>query len=156
MRPMGSAKTLEKRRRRAIELLKEGMSQIKVGQEVGSSQSSVSRWAKLVSEGTGLSGKPHPGRKRRLNAEEHRALESSLAKGAVAHGWGNDLWTSRRVKELIERMFGISYHPDHVRKILVYQLGWTAQVPSMRARERDEDAIEHWRKEEFPRLKKTR
>src|SRR5262249_11976283 len=102
MRPRGSAKTLEKRRRRAIELLKEGMSQVRVGRTVGASQSSVSRWAKLVSDGGGLSGKPHPGRKRRLKAEEHRALESSLAQGAVAHGWGNDLWTSRRVKELIE------------------------------------------------------
>jgi transposase len=156
MRPRGSAKTLEERRRRAIELLKEGHSQIEVGQLVGASQGSVSRWTKLASIESGLSRKPHPGRKRRLRAEEHQSLEASLAKGALSHGWSNDLWTCPRVKELIERMFGISYHVDHVRKILVHQLGWTTQRPSMRARERDEEAIERWRKEEFPRLKKTR
>jgi len=155
MRPRGSAKTLEKRRRRAIGLLKEGYSQIEVGHIVGASQGSVSRWAKLATMESGLSRKPHPGRKRRLEEEEQQRLEAELTKGALAHGWSNDLWTCPRVKELIERMYGISYHVDHVRKILVYQLGWTAQRPSKRARERDEEAIERWRKVEFPRLKKT-
>ncbi len=78
-----------------------------------------------------------------------------MTKGATAHGWANDLWTCPRVKELIERLFGISYHVDHVRRILVDQLGWTAQRPSRRARERDDAAIERWCKEDFPRLKKT-
>ena len=67
----------------------------------------------------------------------------------------NDLWTSRRVKELILQRFGVDYHVDHVRKILVQRLGWTSQKPEKRARERDEDAIERWQKEDFPRLKKT-
>ncbi len=155
MRPKGSAQELERRRRRAIELLKEGRSQTEVGSIVGSSQSSVSRWEKLVSSETGLSSKPHPGRKRRLSVGEHRKLEVALTKGATAHGWANDLWTCPRVKELIERLFGISYHVDHVRRILVDQLGWTAQRPSRRARERDDAAIERWCKEDFPRLKKT-
>jgi transposase len=156
MRPRGSAKALEQRRRRAIALLKEGHTQVEVGQLVGASQGSVSRWAKLAITESGLSKKPHPGRKRRLHAKEQHRLEDSLAKGAQAQGWSNDLWTCPRVKELIERLFGISYHVDHVRKILVHQLGWTAQRPSKRARERDEEAIERWKKEEFPRLKKTR
>ena len=33
-------------------------------------------------------------------------------------------------------------------------LGWSAQKPEHRARERDEDAIERWRRVEWPRLKK--
>ena len=124
---------------------------------VGCSQGSVSLWENTASEGDqALSSKPHPGRPRRLTQRQHRRLEELLAQGAMSHGWSNDLWTCPRVKEVIRRQFGIDYHVDHVRKILVLQLGWTSQKPEKRARERDEEAIEEWRRKEFPRLKKTR
>ena len=37
--------------------------------------------------------------------------------GATAHGWPNALWTANRVAEVIRRRFGVSFHPEHVRKI---------------------------------------
>jgi transposase len=156
MRPEGSAEELEKRRRRAVALLKEGYSQTKVAKMVGSSQGSVSRWHKLALEGDeALELKPHPGRERFLSEDQERTLEELLGKGAKAHGWQNDLWTCPRVKSLIEKKFDVDYHVDHVRKILVQRLGWTSQKPETRARERKEDEIEHWRTVDFPRLKKT-
>ena len=96
-----------------------------------------------------------PGRPRVLSEEQEEELGNLLSKGATAHGWQNDLWTCPRVKHLIEKSFGIDYHVDHVRKILVQRLQWTSQKPEMRARERKEEEIEHWRRVEFPRLKKT-
>ena len=157
MRPEGSAEELERRRRRAVALVKEGHSQTEAAKMVGCSQGSVSRWVKdLDTKGTkGLELKPHPGRPRILSAAQESELGELLSKGARAHGWQNDLWTCPRVKVLIERTFGVEYHVVHVRKILVHRLGWTAQKPETRARERKEDEIETWRKVEFPRLKKT-
>lgn len=157
MRPQGTAEELERRRLRAIDLLNEGHTQAEVARMVGASESSVHRWRKMARRGKkGLKSKPHPGRKRRISAREHRRLERLLAKGATAHGWPNDLWTCPRVAELIRREFGVKYHPDHVRKILVDRLGWSCQKPERRARERDEAEIERWRREEFPRIKKSR
>jgi transposase len=157
MRPEGSAEELERRRRRAVSLVKEGYSQTKAAEMVGASQGSVSRWLKdLERNGSkALELKPHPGRPRILSEEQERELGDLLSKGARAHGWQNDLWTCPRVKALIERTFGVEYHVDHVRKILVYRLGWSAQKPETRARERKEEEIETWRMVEFPRLKKT-
>lgn len=156
MRPEGSAEELERRRRRAIDLLKEGHSQTKVAEMVGSSQGSVSRWQKLALEGDeALALKPHPGRPRSLSLQQEKELGQLLAKGAKAYGWQNDLWTCPRVKEVIEKHFDVDYHSDHVRRILVERLGWTSQKPEARARERDEDEIERWRTVDFPRLKKT-
>jgi transposase len=156
MRPEGSAEELERRRRRAVALLKEGYSQTRVAEMVGSSQGSVSRWQKLALEGEeALELKPHPGRPRLLSQDQEQKLERLLARGAKAHGWRNELWTCPRVKLLIEQEFGVEYHVDHVRKILVQRLGWTPQKPETRARERREDEIEHWRSVDFPRLKKT-
>jgi len=103
----------------------------------------------------GLSAKPPPGRKRRLNDAQLQQLETLLLQGAQEHGWPNNLWTARRVTEVIRRHFGIKLHPEHVRNILKRRLGWTSQKPERRARERDEKEIAQWRQEEFPRIKKT-
>jgi transposase len=45
------------------------------------------------------------------------------------------------VARLIERHFRISYHPEHVRKILKQRLGWTSQKPRRLARERDDKEV---------------
>jgi transposase len=81
-----------------------------------------------------------------------RSLETLLLQGARTHGWPNDLWTATRVAVLIGRYFGVSYHPDHVRRFLRQRLHWTSQKPQRKARERDEEEIARWKTEEFPRI----
>ena len=54
---------------------------------------------------------------------------------------------------LIEQECGVSYHPGHVWKIL-RRLGWSCQRPAGRVLERDEKAIQRWKKERWPELKK--
>ena len=79
-------------------------------------------------------------------------MEQLLLRGASRHGWPNDLWTAARVTEVVRRRFGVDHHPEHVRKVLKRRLGWTSQKPQTKARERDEDAIRRWKREEFPRI----
>ena len=157
MRPKGTPAELEARRRRAAELLGRGKGVNEVARLVGASSSSVSGWKRTLARRgpDGLAAKPHPGRKPGLSTRDKRRLVSLLKKGAVAAGYPNDLWTCQRVADLIGRSFGVWYHPDHVWKIL-RGLGWSAQKPEPRARERDEVAIERWRKKRWPRIKKTR
>ena len=49
--------------------------------------------------------------------------------------------------------FGVSYHPDHVGRLL-HGLGFSCQYPQHRARERAAEAIRQWRWVEWPRIKK--
>jgi transposase len=56
---------------------------------------------------------------------------------------------------MIRREFGVSYHPAHVSR-LVRALGLSLQKPARRANQRDEEAIEHWKNERWPELKKGR
>jgi transposase len=91
-----------------------------------------------------------------LRAADLRRLARLLSQGATAHGWATELWTAARVTTVIQRHFGVRFHPEHVRKLLKRRLGWTSQKPVRRARERDEAAIAHWRAVEWPRLKKKR
>jgi hypothetical protein len=59
-----------------------------------------------------------------------------------------------RIAEVVEREFGVSYHPDHIGR-LMHSLGWTPQKPEARALEREEVEIERWKQKEWPRIKKT-
>jgi transposase len=106
----------------------------------------------MARERDGLTGKSSPGRKCRLSDEQLRALKALLLQGAVAHGWPNHLWTAARVAILIQRHFGIRYHPESTRKMLKRRLGWTSQKPQKQARERNVKEVERWIADEWPRI----
>ena len=64
MRPPGSPSQLERRRRRALELLKRGVTQSAVAEQLGCAKSSVSRWHHTYERAglKGLAPQPIPGR----------------------------------------------------------------------------------------------
>lgn len=135
MRPKGTAAELERRRRRAVELMNQGESPSVIARILGVQRHSLYRWRDMAcATPEGLKAKPHSGRNRRFSDDQLVALEKLLSQGAPAHGWPNGLWTAKRVGEMIQRHFGISYHPEHVRKILKARLGWTSQKPELKAR----------------------
>ncbi len=138
-----------------MSLLEEGLGVREVARQLKCSPSSVSRWQSEVKNRgpDGLLPKPVPGRPRLLNARQRSRLLKMLLKGAQAQGFSTNLWTLRRVADLIDRAFGVRYHPAHVWKVLRGE-GWSCQKPERRARERDEDAIEAWRTERWPHIKK--
>lgn len=103
----------------------------------------------------GLNAIPHPGPPSQLTETQLHELEFLLGQGAKAQGWPNELWTAKRVAKLIQKFFDVQYHEGHVRKIMRQVLHWTGQKPECQARERDEDEIERWKNEEFPRIKKS-
>lgn len=71
------------------------------------------------------------------------------------HTWGYapDGWTGPLVRDMIQRLFAVDFHPEYVPRLL-HQLGWSPQKPEQRARERNEADIARWRRESWPRLKK--
>lgn len=155
MRPKGSAAELERRRRRALVLLRHGMKPALVARTVGVARASVTRWRQVHRRrgDRALAAKPHPGRKPKLTPAQRRGLRSLLLRRAPAHGFATDLWTLARVKQVIAENFGVTYDPSQVWRIL-RSLDWSCQKPQRRARERDERAIEAWRRREWPRIKK--
>jgi transposase len=155
MRPKGSAEALEVRRRIAGKLLQEGKGVREVARLVGASPSSVFRWKQALQQGgmEALKARPHPGRPPGLSLQQKESLWAILLQGPQAAGFATELWTLARVAQVIERHFGVKYHPGHVWYIL-RELGWSPQKPERRARERDEEAIEHWRTDEWAHIKK--
>lgn len=83
-----------------------------------------------------------------------RRLEAILLEGASAQGDETDLWTLKRIAQVIQREFGVTYHAGHVWRIL-RQLGFSCQRPERKARERNEEAIRRWGRYRWPRIKKS-
>ncbi len=111
---------------------------------LGVCRTSLYRWLAMAKESPeALSARPHPGPKPRLSDEQIKELEGLLAKGAVAHGWPNALWSAHRVAEVIRRHFGVEYHTEHARKIIRRRLRWSSQKPQKKARQRNEAKIAH-------------
>lgn len=157
MRPPGTPKQLEKRRRRAIQLLESGRTLSAVARRVGAAVSSVFRWWQAYRQKgpRSLEAKPTPGRPPRLAKRQKRRLVTLLGQGALRAGYRTELWTLPRVAEVIHHEFGVRYHPAHVWKVLT-ALGWSCQKPERRAIERDEAAIARWKRDDWPRIKKRR
>ena len=155
MRPIGTPEQLEARRMVAARLFALGKSHAEVAQACAVSLSAVTLWKRAwkAQGSAGLVAKRHPGSPPLLAAADLQRLVKLLLAGAQQAGFSSELWTCPRVAELIRQQFGITYHPAHVWKIL-RKLGWTCQKPEQRARERDEAAIERWRKVDWPRIKK--
>src|SRR5262249_59179156 len=74
----------------------------------------------------GLRPTPTPGRPPRLSGGQLRRLERILARGPRRAGYPTGFWTLARVATVIQRQFGIRYHPSHVRRLLTTR-GWQCQ-----------------------------
>jgi transposase len=155
MRPHGSPEQLERRRLRAIDLLQQGHPPVEVAKKVGVDRRSVRRWnAVYRNKGAeGLRARVASGRPPKLDAGEKRQLEKELLKGAKSAGFPTDLWTCARIARLIRQHFGVSYHVNHVGRLL-RSLDWSPQKPQRRAIERNEEEIQRWVKKQWPRIKK--
>ena len=157
MRPAGKPDQLQKRRHQAIQLLKDGARPVDVARKLGVNRRTVRFWnASFRKNGfQGLEAKPNTGRPPKLTAARKKQLERSLLEGPEAHGFSTPLWTCPRVRDVVKKQFGVSYHVDHIWHLL-RSLGWSPQKPERLARERDERAIRRWVKTDWPLLKKKR
>jgi len=145
----------EQVRLRAAEMFEQGARQADVVKALGVSRSAVSKWhtAWEADGRAGLAARQTTGRPPKLTDEQREQLEQELLRGPKAHGHATELWTLERIRQLIHALFGVWYHEAHVWRLL-QRMGWSCQKPARRAKQRDEAAIERWRKVRWPAVKR--
>jgi putative transposase len=103
-----------------------------------------------------LASKGAPGPDPVLSDAQLARLKQRLEQGPAAAGYGADQrWTLARVAALIATLFHRQVSIPTVWQAM-RRLGYTAQLPIHRAVERDEQAIAHWRRYQWPALKESR
>ena len=119
---------------------------------------SAGRWRRTIAEGgiEALASLGAAGEKCRLDGGQIEYLGRWLDEGPAAHGWDQDQRrTLARVAELVQEEFGQSYTLRGVAYLL-HRNGFTVQVPTRRATERNEEAIAAWRAETWADVKPPR
>ncbi|MFJ8062992.1 winged helix-turn-helix domain-containing protein [Streptomyces sp. NPDC096142] len=118
---------------------------------------SANRWRRaLVSGGRqALVSKGPGGARCRLGAGQLRALEAALEAGPAASGWSDQFWRLARIGEIVRHRFGVEYTLAGL-DLLLHRIGWSVQVPSRKATERDEPRIAARKDEQAPVIKRGR
>src|SRR4051812_1508786 len=103
MRPTGSSAELEARRRPAVQRVKGGWKQKDVAAFLGVTDRAVRGWvaAHRKAGDEGLASEPHPGPAPKITRRREQAVLSWLARSPRASGYITDLWTTRRLAEVI-------------------------------------------------------
>jgi transposase len=148
----------ERVRRQAAELFAAGVPAVEVAAQLGVSRKSAYTWRRAWVAGgpEALRSKGSAGARSKLSEDQVRRLQQRLQAGPAASGYTEDQrWTLARVVKLIATMFGVRYSLKGA-SLLLRRMGWTPQMPSHRAVERDETAILEWRQRQWPAVKGSR
>lgn len=153
MRTRGSAAELERRRLLAVQRVSEGKTPVEVAYFLGVHPTSVRKWWRAYQKHhvAGLASKPVPGRPPKLTPAREAQVVNWLRKNPMSFGFATELWTADRVRQVIERKWGIRFHTHYLNAWLTAR-DITPQKPQKRPRERDDAAIQSWRRYQWPRL----
>jgi transposase len=153
MRPKGSIRQLERRRRRGLAMIKRGLTPTEVGWRLGVAPRSVRRWIAVVCKGGSgaIRARRIPGRPPKLTIEQRRKLKTWLQCSAKVAGFQSDTWTCARVAKLIELRFDIQYHTSHIGR-LVQTLGWQPNVRRLLLKNSSSRNY-HWIRLKFPHIR---
>jgi transposase len=154
MRPYGKSEQLAKRRTRALKLLESGKLVKEVAKAIGVTERSIRYWQAEAQNPKDRSNIRPPGHPSHLTAEQLKALEKELSKGAYEQGYAEDYWTLDRIARLIWDKFRVRYHPSSVWHIMK-RIGWSNQRPQRQAQQRDDDKVRRWKRYVWPRIKKV-
>jgi transposase len=144
----------EKVRLEAAEMIEGGADDREVARRLRVSRMSANRWRRALAAGgrEALASKGAGGAKCKLSPVQVAELEAVLDAGPAACGYADQCWTLSRIADLVWQRFGVAYTLAGVH-VLLHRAGWSVQVPSRRAAERNEAAVARWKEETWPVIK---
>lgn len=152
---MGQMDEATRKRVRAGRLMLAGKTPAQAAHAVGVARQTAYTWkARLDEGGIDALRSMARGRPAQLDSNQLDGLRAALVQGALAHGFGTQLWTLKRVRALIQRLYGVTFSEVHVWRLLG-GMGFSSQKPERRAIERNEAAVQEWKRKTWPALKKS-
>lgn len=157
----GGMSNAERQRRHAIrlraaDLFEHGTPTVEIARRLRVSPRSVQRWHRAWKQGgTSALASTGPPAHPRLDTENQQRLETELAQGPTSHGWDDQRWTLARIREVIRTLFDVDYTLPGVWYLL-RRMGWSCQQPAHRPKERDDAALQVWKKDVWPTVNRPR
>ena len=138
----------------AVQKAKEGMPVPEIAAFFNKGVSTVYTWIALEKEhGPDALKRSYSQREGKLDEESWLKIEALVQGSALDYGFDEDFWSLPRIKFLIQKEFGVTYHEGHLSKIM-NQRGFSWQVPIRRHPKSNEHDKRTWVHDELPRLEK--
>jgi transposase len=149
-------KAMEHIRVRAVKRVQQGESPEKIIATLGFSRACIYNWlAKYRAGGwDSLKSGKQTGRPKKLSGSQIAWIDKTIReKDPLQLKFSFALWTRSMVTSLIRKKFGLKLSESSVGRLL-RQMGFSCQRPLYRAYQQDSEAVEHWKKQVFPQIKK--
>jgi len=137
---------------------KKGFKQSEIAELVSCSQTWVSKVLQRARVGgeenlrAKKAGHPKPAA---LTTENLQEIDQIIeVQSPTAYGFETEGWTRAKVAEVIFRRFGVRHDVSHISR-LMKNLGFSLQKPQRVDYRQSTEAIEGWREERLPQLKKS-
>lgn len=147
--------SLETIRQLAFKRVQAGEKPSVVVKSFGFCRTTIYRWLRAAAQGgeEALVARRATGRPPLLTEKQKAKVRQWITgKDPRQYGFDFGLWTRMIIAELIEKKLGVTMGVTAVGRLLA-ELGITPQKPLRRAYERDPEAIERWKREEFPAIR---
>jgi transposase len=92
-----------------------------------------------------------PGRPSKLTKTQRRELAALIKASPQASGYTSGCWNTPMIQDLIERRFGVTYHPHYIATLLG-NLGFSYQKARFVSDHLNEAKRVAWRQREWPRI----
>ena len=123
-----------------MKLIQAGWTQADVATAAQVTDRTVRRWVAAFRESgvQGLQAKPPTPTPSRLSPTQQQHVLSWIVRDTRDFGFSAELWTSRRLAQVIERAYGVRYNHRYLCSWLLSH-GMTAQKPRRQAWQRDQE-----------------
>jgi transposase len=148
--------TLDLRKRAVSAIVDGGLTITEVARAYGMDRSTIHRWLnRFDADGAnGLNRRPGSGRPQKYRGLDPESLVDIIMTPATEYGYETDLWTTRRIVQVIEKELGVVVSKWTVLRRL-HEAGLTYQKPEREYFELSEEERDHWRRYELPRIRRA-
>jgi len=139
----------------ALLLVSQGHRETDAANMIGVGRRTLQDWIHRYRQGEirTLAKGPFQGGKSKLTDEQKAELARIIEAGPQEAGLDTGVWTTPIIVKLVKDLFGVSYHPDYLGRLL-HRLGYSVQYPGKESSKADENLRMTWRLAELPQIKK--
>ena len=138
----------EWKRKQGFEMLKKGMKKSVISKKLGVNRRTVYNWSLRLEKSEDWRDRKQPGSKSRLTKDQKEKLKGIIDSGPRTYGYDTDLWTLKRISEVISKEFNVNYNTTHIWRVLK-NLGYSAQIPVAVAMEKNNDYVGEWLEKDY-------
>ena len=139
----------EWKRKQGFEMLKKGMKKSVISKKLGVNRKTVYNWSIRLEKSEDWHDSKQPGSESKLTKDQKEKLKKIIDSGPRTYGYNTDLWTLKRISEVISKEFNVRYNTTHVWWVLK-NLGYSAQMPAAVAIEKNPEYVKEWLEKIYP------